>query len=138
MDVSIISSVYLIHTTIYLTVATRLQLIHYWGTIHDANLNRSVAQPLKYKTCDCYHTQTDRLHTQKLLKAKFANQEWTQACIFSYGQLTHKMLIFNHEGNSSIMYLNLAENYMGKEMKVWLSNVFIEKKKGFHHQLGCS
>lgn len=28
------------------------------------------------------------------------------------------MLIFNHEGNSSIMYLNLAENYIGREIKV--------------------
>lgn len=30
------------------------------------------------------------------------------------------------------MYLNLAENYMGRGIKVWLSNVFIEKiKKSF-------
>lgn len=29
------------------------------------------------------------------------------------------MLIFNHESNSSIMYLNLAENYTVREMKDW-------------------
>lgn len=43
------------------------------------------------------------------------------------------MLIFNREGNSSIMYLNLAGNYTGKEIKVWLSNVFIEEKYSSYH-----
>lgn len=51
----------------------------------------------------------------------FVNHDLTQAYIVD----THKMLIFNQEGNSSIMYLNLAENYMGKEINVWPSNVFV-------------
>lgn len=31
------------------------------------------------------------------------------------------------------MYLNLAENYMGKEIKAWPSNLFV--KKFHYHQL---
>lgn len=88
-------------------------------------------------TVTCYHSYTDRTrHTQRVfdtakslfIVVKFANQKLIHAYIFCYDQLTHKMLMFNYEGSSSNMYLNLAENYTCKEIKVWLSNVFIGKK----------
>lgn len=62
-----------------------------------------------------------------MFEAWSVNQKVTQACIYSYDQLTHKMMNFNHEGNSSIIDLNLAEYDMVKEIKVWLS-VFKKKK----------